>query len=410
MKLMMKCEEISKLSEVVEEKNKKTQINTIINNSKFTTSQCDILHKFYQSFNASDLGKMKSYSTLIICFNVLKNHTFWINNCCDNKSYTDITQQEIKEYIASLKERGLKNSSIITYKAFIKKFYEWLGKESIVSWITYSPIKKYLEESSLLDEEEVQELINATPSIKKKAIISLLDESAFRVGELTDIKIKNIVFDTDTPTAKITVNGKTGKRTVTVIKCIPYIKNLINIHPFGNNPEGYLFFSEKHGHYGEKIRGNSLGPMIKKMVKHTNIRKNVYPHVFRHSKLNRLAKEGFNERDLRIFAGWSSTSTMPDVYLHYGENVVNDKILKMNGIIKEEKTKKSIKVKFIKCVRCNNENPPDSIYCNCGMVLNSNKVIKEVLKKQTAETELDKMFEDGEFRTMFKEYLKKKQK
>ena len=76
-------------------------------------------------------------------------------------------------------------------------------------------------------------------------------DSAARPHELLKLKIKDVVFKL-TPDkkqyAEVVVNGKTGTRSIPLINSIPYIKDWINQHPQGQNPNSILLcgFGKSH--------------------------------------------------------------------------------------------------------------------------------------------------------------------
>jgi hypothetical protein len=82
-----------------------------------------------------------------------------------------------------------------------------------------------------------------------------------------------------------------------------------------------------------------------------------------------LKSQILNEHVLRDHAGWSMTSKIPQVYIHYFGTESSTSLLKAYGIEKEDnqclitKAPKS-------CPNCNESNKPESPFCiKCKMVL-----------------------------------------
>ncbi len=81
---------------------------------------------------------------------------------------------------------------------------------------------------------------------------------------------------------------------------------------------------------------------LKNLCKRVGIRKRIYAHLFRHSRLTELAKE-LPEQVLKKIAGWVPDSDMAQVYLHLSQRDVEESLLsrvygiKVNGEDKEEK-------------------------------------------------------------------------
>ena len=112
----------------------------------------------------------------------------------------------------------------------------------IVSWIKNSNGggKRKLPEE-LLTQDEIKKLVETTTLYRNKALIMLLYDSAGRVSELLDLKLKNLIFDNYGGYIMIP-KGKTGMRKVRLIDSIPFLKNYIDKeHPLKNDPNSYLF-------------------------------------------------------------------------------------------------------------------------------------------------------------------------
>jgi integrase/ribosomal protein L40E len=391
---------------------KSIYVNKVINDGIFTKEQSETLKKYYVEFSSGSFPRVRSSRTINLIFSIIKLHTIWLNNTYKKQSYLDVTEQELKEYFAAMKETGMrkpnKDSTLITTKAYVKQFYDWLGKKDITSWIKTIRQKRIIDETKLLTYDDVKKLIEATDSPRDKAIISLMYDGALRAGEISNLNVGDIKIDEYG--AKITVNGKTGKRTIRLIDSVPYLQQLLNTHPDKKNTNAPLFISHQNQNYMGRIVPKNFCRIVSIISKKAGIKKHIHPHLFRHSKLDQLGKESIlNERDMRFFAGWSSTSSMPNTYLHYGEEQVGDKLLKSRGIIKKDKEDdfKIIQPKI--CPRCDKTNPSDAKYCNCGMALDLKQVIKDTERREQADNKLNEMFADEGFRELVKEYLKKKQ-
>lgn len=72
-------------------------------------------------------------------------------------------------------------------------------------------------------------------------------DTSCRPSELLNLKIEDIEIkltsDRSKQYAEITINGKTGQRTVPLIYSLPYVKEWILAHPSSNNPKEWLYVS-----------------------------------------------------------------------------------------------------------------------------------------------------------------------
>lgn len=321
--------------------------------------------------------------------------------CCKfgdfiKKPFEEVTKQDIVDFLSSLKERGLMSSTVSFYGVRLRHFFKWQNNgetPAFVDWIKKNNNKKRLDASQLLSPSEIKRLVEIADNSRDKAIILGLYESGCRISEWLNIRMKDIVFDDFG--SRIAVTGKTGKRTIRLIDTVPYLNEWLKDHPFKTNKEHYLFINFASNHYGNRMCIGAVGTLLRTYCKRAEIQKNIYPHLLRHSRLTWLAQqEGFNERDLRIFAGWSSSSDMPDTYLHYGEEEVDKKLRKTRGLLDEKETekdrteRKSLIPK--ECPRCRQQNVASALYCNCGQVLDIKESTKiEVLKNKAIEQAME---------------------
>lgn len=91
------------------------------------------------------------------------------------------------------------------------------------------------------------------------------------------------------------------------------------------------------------------------------------PYIRRHSALTEKSKI-LKEHTLRQHAGWSSTSSMHQKYLHYFGNESNESILEAFGL--KPKLEEIDKLKPTQCPNCKELNKIDAKFCSkCRMVL-----------------------------------------
>jgi integrase len=336
------------------------------------------------------------------------------------KPFEEVVEDDLVNYFFKLEEEEKKVTTINSYKHILKGFYTYhLDMEDLVKAI--KPVKRRVrkKEDEMLSPTEIRQMVERCTHPRDKALIMVTYDGAMRQGEVLSIQLKNI--ESDQHGYKITVTGKTGTRKIRLIDASPYLKDWMNYHPFKDDKNSFLFINLKT--YGRKLKENGIAQVIKKSARVAGLEKRVYPHLLRHSKLNQLAKEGFNERDLRIFAGWSSDSKMPDTYLHYGEDHVDRKILEKRGIFQDEiKQKIEDERKQLEpknCPRCQKIQPADSLYCNCGMVLDQKEAVNLEVLREKANNFTNKLLQEpigqldtseGLMEAMFQKVLKNKDK
>ncbi|MCK5581362.1 MAG: tyrosine-type recombinase/integrase [Candidatus Omnitrophica bacterium] len=309
------------------------------------------------------------------------------------KDFKTMTKEDIEDFFSSLGELQPKTWS--TKGAFIKSFFKWLHESDQypdnVRWINTSvKNKNHKLPSDLLTKEEIKAMAELAGNLSDRAFILVLYDSACRIGEILNLKIKDVTVDQYG--CAITVNGKTGMRRIRLIDSSPDLVMWINNHPEKQNRDAPLFIhlSDKNRYhvFGKALSDYSIRTLLKKLSRIAGIKKRVHPHLFRHSRLTELAKE-FTESELKIIAGWTGSSTMAGVYVHLSGGDIEKKMLEKNGLIdKTDNPEKDI-LKPKECPRCKEINPNTAKFCNiCGMALELLAVI-EVESKKPIEPQTD---------------------
>lgn len=418
--------------EIVKEDYIKSMNKAVNNNNKLTEEQKDVLNEYRDDLESQiptkyidESGKfvklrpiksIKSLDTYIR--KVVKLLEFL------NKEVQDITKQDIRNYRLHLKNktissrnsynyqseknnRTMSNVTIEFYFTVIKRFFIWFYNKDEGTTILPDLVKNFnrskierekLDQSQLITPGEVKLFIECCIKMRDKAFISLLYESAGRIGEIMNCNISS--FEDHQYYGKIRLKGKTGVRKVVISDSVHYIRQWINEHPYKDDKDAPLFLSHCKTHMFKRITYSGVRKILKRVAKQTNYKKKINPHWFRHSQLDHLFRtSGINEYDLRIFAGWTPRSNMCEIYLHYGEDAVNDRILKSKGKELNLKTKDDLVLLPKICNKCRElfpnepqrwEHPPTARYCTCGMVLDKSEIISiDKLKKEEGEFMLD---------------------
>ncbi len=331
--------------------------NNVISNG-ILPEQTEVLKLFNRYNKLRDLSE-----------NTINTYSVYLKMFCKEvkKPFRQMTKKDIENYLISRKDRPEKTKYLM--KVILKKFFQWFYKmedkdyPDIVKWIKPSirNAKKKMPEE-LLTPNEVLKIANASDNIRDKALVLTLYESACRIGEIINLKIKNVV--SDDYGVILTVSGKTGMRKVRLINSSNILILWLNNHPYKNNPDSNVFVSFSHRTYGKKLTSKGIYDVLQKLAKRAGIKKKVHPHLFRHSRLSELTRKGYPESFLRQFAGWTPSSKMPEVYIHLSAKNIDEMMLKKEGL-KEKKSKELVDVlKPIKCPKCSEINLATNRFCS----------------------------------------------
>ena len=294
------------------------------------------------------------------------------------KPLQQATRKDIETYLDN-KSNKLKSASLRVIIISLKLYFKWLKRPEIADFPLPRKENNKLVSSDLLTEEDVLKIINACDNIKDKALVSLLYDSAGRNSEIRNLKIKDVFIESNR-TGYVVVDGKTGKRQIPLSFSIPILKQWINTHPFKDNPESYLFYGDKTK---KKLSSFLVRHYILRACETAKLKKKVYPHIFRHSRLTDLDRKGLSHTAMKHYAGWTRQSNMPSVYSHFSQQDTSNLVYQADGIT-PRKRKKTI-LEPVVCIKCNTPNDKTNAYCYlCGIPLDKDTQkeyeISELLK------------------------------
>jgi integrase/recombinase XerD len=156
-----------------------------------------------------------------------------------------------------------------------------------------------------LEEDEVLALRKACNFFEEELIINFLLDTGMRVSELANLKEENISWQRNC----IAIIGKGNKRRV-----IPMSKRvrLLLLDCFSNRNNRF------------PLAMRTIQKYVKIVADRARIRKQVSPHVLRHTFAVTYLHRGGNLRALQAILGHSSITTT-DIYLKYsGKRVIDD--------------------------------------------------------------------------------------
>lgn len=247
-----------------------------------------------------------SQNTIKTYSSILKNFIKFIS-----KSPKPLNKQQFSDnfrsYIQFLKnDKNLSPDYIHLITIVVKKFLSY----NHIYFLEDFPIpKKAKSLPKSLNEKEVQNLINSVEwsendsssskhtKMRDKLILSVLYSTGLRVSELIEIKIQDIDFSERT----IFIKGKGNKERIVLFD--KDTKEEISAYlNFRVKKSEYLLVNN----YGHPLSARYIQMMIKKYAEKAEIKKNVTPHVLRHSYATHLLKRGVDIRIIQQLLGHSS--------------------------------------------------------------------------------------------------------
>jgi len=298
-----------------------------------------------------------------------------------SKSWDSVTKKDVDELVYKIMKRygnenGQETHSSFDHKKILKIFFRWLklgsreytevGNPPEIQHVRLKKVRDRIIREDLITEEDRIKLLHACgENSRDRAFIDTHLEAGTRPGEILSLTLKNVKFDKYG--AVFHVDGKTGARTVRLVRSTPNLASWLAVHPNKNDPNAPLWPNQSYNHYGKPLSYAGARRIIIRRVKIANIPKRVYLNLFRHSEAT-LAANFMTEAQMRIRHGWTPESKMPGRYVHLVNADVDEAIFEFHGI----KTKKSSQPKLPqKCQVCEMVNPSEADICSkCGKPLN----------------------------------------
>ena len=261
--------------------------------------------------------------------------------------------------------RPYKQNTLFDHVSILKQFLLWMIEneysnlpEKKVKAIK-SPRKDTITKtaSQLLSPEEVKILVKASRSSRDRAMIMTLYEGGFRPGEVCQLKWRDMKSDPNG--IAVNVNFKTGiTRYIRLVMAKKYISEWRADYPLPVTPESFVFLNEKR----RPLTWNAMAVQINRIAKRAGMTKHLTPHLFRHSRITHLLREGASESVVKMMMWGSLNTDMLMTYAHLTGGDVDAEISRLYGL--DTKTgQKSARLEPRICPSCNLINPPGEDYC-----------------------------------------------
>jgi len=308
------------------------------------------------------------------------------------KDLDDVCKSDIMDLIALYsRDNSLSDATKADYRRTIKQFYRWFKDEDLrlnvidltirseaqkfykflESEVSTAYKKKQADPNTIITDEDCELMIEkGCRTAREKAFVSLLHESGCRTGEFLNIKIGDIQIKDNY--AEIMVDGKTGMRPIFIAKSIPHLIRYLEVHPYKNNKQGYLWLSEAQHNFNDPLLHKGAQRLVDRCFERARINKKHNLHWFRHSRATILAPK-ITESMLCKHLGWSIGSRQIRTYSHLSVKQLEDVMLTLNGI----KPKDEEIDNPVKCA-CGTLNNSKERYCyKCFKPLNVETVIQD---------------------------------
>jgi len=247
------------------------------------------------------------------------------------KDLGGVTLQHIENYLEVLTDLNMSVSSIARNISSIRSFHEFAVAEKLSEANPAELIdlpKKAKNLPEILSPDEIGRILDSpdrttTAGIRDAAILETLYATGMRVSELTGLQPDSLFFEI----GFIRVLGKGNKERLVPVGEMAqsaiehYLEQTRPSFVNKKNPgkaKNRLFLNQRGG----PLTRMSVWNIVNKYAEKAGLKKNVYPHIFRHSFATHLLEGGADLRAVQEMLGHSSIMTT-EIYTHVDRSLLH---------------------------------------------------------------------------------------
>lgn len=229
------------------------------------------------------------------------------------KDPSDLTCQDVRNFLLAKKEDGLKATTLNLYNSAIRFFYRNVLH---ILWDDITVPRMIIEHKlpTVLTADEVERLLDATEDLKYKAMFATMYSSGMRVSEVIHLHYDDIsrtnmqihVRDTKNRMDRYTI---LSKRNLDLLTEYWFRKG---------RPKGILFPNKFTGQY---LTVGTLEQVMRRSAAEAELPQGVSPHSLRHSFASHLMEAGVEQRHIQALLGHRDPKST-EVYLHVSNKTI----------------------------------------------------------------------------------------
>lgn len=241
-------------------------------------------------------------------------------------SYQHITKKDLFSYLEYLDKESYSTASVLRKLSAIKSFHYFLSKNYKLPNITEnieSP-RFYKKIPNILSIEEMEQLLDISLKTsfdyRNKAMLELMYATGLRVSELINLTMTNIDLDEKI----VRVFGKGNKERIIPIGEIA-LKHLTIYLDYHRNSLKKKYLCDKLflNNHGNGMTRQGFFKILKQIATKNNLKKNITPHMLRHSFATHLLNNGADLRSIQMMLGHNNLSTT-QIYTNVGSETIKE--------------------------------------------------------------------------------------
>lgn len=249
-----------------------------------------------------------------------------------NKTYSDITKDDVLLYIVHLKNKHLSDNTVDNLRKYIKQFFKWLVMNDYIIQSPFDKLQKCTKrkavEKVVMDELELEMVRDTYEDLRDKALFDVLEATGVRVSELVNMKVNDVDFMRGSIKVYATKTNKyrTVYLTPRALKhLVEYRNDLCKREIYSD----YLFLNTKKTNNEYKpMSRQSVNDRIHAMTGSANINKHITVHTFRKTLATKLVRKGVKPTSVQSILGHSSYNTTVKFYSSISDEDVENEYRK----------------------------------------------------------------------------------
>lgn len=223
-----------------------------------------------------------------------------------NKSTIQITTSDIRRYLAS-------NDTVMASTngkklSVIKSFFAWMVDEEIILRNPAARIKTMKQPKRLpksLTQIELEKIREATKTLRERALVEVMYSTGCRLSEVSNMKREGV----DWSNGSMKVIGKGDKERIVYLtpKAQYHLKQYLDECKEKENNCEFLFSTQRRPY--RQMKNKTIQDEVDKIAARTDVKKNVTPHVFRHTFATLAMENGIELGDLQQLLGHENANT-----------------------------------------------------------------------------------------------------
>ena len=250
-------------------------------------------------------------------------------------SITDITHNNIEDFLAKLYDLGISSSSQARILSGLKSFYRYLLQEKICEedptlLVGFPSIGRHIPE--VLSYEEIVKMLEVIDlsqqfGHRNKAIIEVMYGCGLRVSEVISLNISDIYVKDEF----VRIIGKGDKERLvpigkkTLKELMLYTRGERLHQDIKPKISDKVFISAR----GTSLTRQSVFLLVKSLAEKAGVKKTISPHTLRHSFATHLLEGGADLRAVQQMLGHSSISTT-EIYTHVSDEYLRQVIMEFH--------------------------------------------------------------------------------